>query len=393
MDDHSLTCIEDTPCPSDLINLVVAASTDNCPGALNGELVGDTGFSQCESGTFSRVFSVKISDECGNYSICSITYSGSCEQFCTLTQGGWGNAGGKYPWADEEGIATTTEIISALMSTNGPVVIGSGGNSIEVQSAECVITLLPSAGGPKALSNGQYTASPANGCDTGPGNKNPQDNMGRIKNNLATNTIALQLNLWYSAHFGNDLANYDLATSCMDTDLSFATYGYPATVQGLLDFANAVLGGHYGTAKDSYAKSLAGLASSTISDINEYWHECLVEDPCSSTNPKDARVEEELLIQDVQFFVNHRFYPNPVSDTPGNIVFMINAPAAATLSIYNMTGQQVAVLFDSMVEGNTRYEIRFEHEELPVGVYFYQLQFKSAEERAIHHGRIVLMSK
>ena len=130
------------------------------------------------------------------------------------------------------------------------------------------------------MNSGTFTASPSQ-CDAG---SNQQAKDGRLKNNLATNTIALQLNIWYSAAKGENLLAYDLSTGCVDIgiDLTTTGNGYPNTIQGLLDFANDVLGGVYGNRKKQYG-SLPGDASAAITAVNEYWDNCVVSDPCAST--------------------------------------------------------------------------------------------------------------
>lgn len=387
LDDHDLNCIGEIPCVDDVLVLVEAGVTDNCPGHISVVLYNDTGSPVCENGSFSRTYSFTVTDECGNSTHCSVTYSGYCDDggYCTLTQGGWGNAGGQYPWSDGDGQASTSDIITALMSVNGPVVIGNAGNTLTVQSAQCVITLLPSAGGPAPLASGAYTASPSNACDAGDNQQNPQ---GRLKNNLATNTIALQLNIWYSAYFGLDLGSVDLTSPCIvGIDLSWTALGYPATVQGLLDFANDVLGGAYTN------NSLAGLAAGAISSINEYWDECQTnyEDPCDADKSGQDLLTENWIDEDSQMEVNHSVYPNPLSGAQAIISFNTIEAAHAIVDVYDLAGHRIGSLFNAAVDGNTEYKLEFDTSNHPAGIYIYRLQVNNDSKQSLHYGKIFLL--
>ncbi len=253
-----LSCPDDMPCIDDLIDEIIANSS-GC-GDVQATVVEDIE-EPCADGMFTRTIVIEISDDSGVSETCEIIYSGSCASFCTLTQGGWGNAGGQYPWNDgDDGLATTSEIIEALVSTHGeddpnnpggPKVITIGRESPDNRSlnvtAECVTTLLPSAGGPRVLSNNppNPTTTDAPECDAG---GNTQNNQGRLRNNLATNTIALQLNIWYGlSYYGNDLGAYDLTDGCVVLSGDVLTWieeaEYDTNVYGLLALANDILGG------------------------------------------------------------------------------------------------------------------------------------------------------
>ncbi len=185
---QTVSCVEDIPCVGTsefeaIRNDFRQDFDDNC-GEVLVSLVDDSGPQQCidtPAGEFSRTYFFEVADLCDKVAdICTVTFSGSCEPFCTLTQGGWGNAGGNYPW--NGGVASTTSIISSLMGANGPVTIGRPGRQLTVQSAQCVIELLPGGGSPQPLKAGNATAGP-NRCDAG---SNQPHRQGRLKNTLAT---------------------------------------------------------------------------------------------------------------------------------------------------------------------------------------------------------------
>ena len=107
-----------------------------------------------------------------------------------------------------------------------------------------------------------------------------------MKNNLATNTIALQLNLWYSTANGTDLGSIEITGNdpCFDITISqtvidiLTNGGYTLDVNGVLDLANAVLAG-----LETGDDSLPGDVVAAVTDINEYFDECV-----APTTPLDC---------------------------------------------------------------------------------------------------------
>ncbi len=77
-------------------------------------------------------------------------------------------------------------------------------------------------------------------------------------------------------------------------------------------------------------------------------------------------------------------YPNPFNPTT-DIQFTMPASGKAKLTIYNVTGQQVAKLIDGTVAQGT-HTVRFDAQNLPTGVYFYKFQtenFESVKKMAL----------
>lgn len=190
---------------------------------------------------------------------------------CSFTQGFWGNAGGYFPSKAPEN--STSGIIDELLATHDDMlVIGRPGASLTITTTECVLALLPSAGGPDRLAAGDDEADPAS-CET---EYNRLHRSGRLPNNLATNVIALTLNIWYNeVRNGSNLGAYSLEDESLNIPdgvleiLSDPENGYDYTVQGLLDLANDYLGRLYGR-----NNSLAGDLTEAASSLNEYWGEC-----------------------------------------------------------------------------------------------------------------------
>lgn len=78
-------------------------------------------------------------------------------------------------------------------------------------------------------------------------------------------------------------------------------------------------------------------------------------------------------------------YPNPFNPTT-NINFMLHQTGHARLSVYDMTGREVAVLADQVLSSGT-YEYTFDATGLTSGVYVYRLAF----DGQVANGRLTLI--
>lgn len=66
-------------------------------------------------------------------------------------------------------------------------------------------------------------------------------------------------------------------------------------------------------------------------------------------------------------------YPNPFNPST-KISFSVAQTEYTKLSVYNLLGKQVAVLFDGLAEGNKEFIVTFDGSPFASGVYFYKMQ-------------------
>jgi hypothetical protein len=119
------------------------------------------------------------------------------QEFCSLTQGAYGNANGMF-----NGMRRL-QLIQSLLSS-GPLVVGKPGRSLTIPyaSASCIIQRLPAGSGPVALPSalGDATLNSST-CETSP-TLLPLQN-GRFKNVLLGQVITLSLNVRLECDLGD----------------------------------------------------------------------------------------------------------------------------------------------------------------------------------------------
>lgn len=193
-------------------------------------------------------------------------------EYCSFTQGFYGNAGGK------QNGQTTIEIIrDALSDGNGnnqPIVLGKPGRSLKVdlEAALCIIKLLPGGGPADKLPSGNVVLGSA--CHTG----NIPLKNGRFFNILLAQTLTMALNLRYD----NALGNLKLSETCINLPYYIRhTLGSSGKVSDLLALANKALGGDISS---YYFSSLV----EAVSKINEAFDECSV--ACQRTRCRESDI-------------------------------------------------------------------------------------------------------
>ncbi len=86
--------------------------------------------------------------------------------------------------------------------------------------------------------------------------------------------------------------------------------------------------------------------------------------------PITSFVEETTTPTKFELFQN---YPNPFNPNT-TIKFSVDENTNVKLKVYNIVGEEVAVLFDNFAEKNKLYYLEFDAENLNSGIYFYRLE-------------------
>jgi hypothetical protein len=74
-----------------------------------------------------------------------------------------------------------------------------------------------------------------------------------------------------------------------------------------------------------------------------------------------------------QVFALRQNYPNPFNPET-RIKFSVEREGRATLRVFNIIGQPVAVLYDGVAQPGTLYSVKFDGKQLTSGIYFYKLE-------------------
>ncbi|MDP1675454.1 MAG: T9SS type A sorting domain-containing protein, partial [Bacteroidota bacterium] len=72
-------------------------------------------------------------------------------------------------------------------------------------------------------------------------------------------------------------------------------------------------------------------------------------------------------------------YPNPFNPST-TITFAMKNTEHATVTVYNMLGQEVAILFNGLANANELYSLSFNARNLSSGMYFYSLRSSNRNE-------------
>nr|MCU0345988.1 T9SS type A sorting domain-containing protein [Saprospiraceae bacterium] len=370
VDVTNLACIGDVPCPDDYdfdekIEELLAAGNylDVCYGdELFVTLEDYTDLWECADPdgdgnfTFGRTFYFRIADRCGNEypSLCEVTFSGACIPLTSFPQEAWGIMGG-MPGSAVSPTTTDLQVISSLL-TNGPVVIGGSSRSITIDDAQCVVNMLPGTAGPAVLANCQQTNCA--GC-------NPMS-IGGMKNVLAANAIALELNIRYNMQYNGltraQIRNQSLACiylhDCIyycDANDNCRVHFFDAlgteqtgsfTIGGLQDLVNLYLGGSLQMTVGQ--KVIYGTAlNQSLLSLNAYYNNQAA-NACDNLAPDfselDKLIEEHGLgigntVADTK--PSFEVVPNPASSDV-NIKFAeIAEGKLVSIEIINALGQKV----------------------------------------------------
>jgi hypothetical protein len=121
--------------------------------------------------------------------------------------------------------------------------------------------------------------------------------------------------------------------------------------------------------KKPYSVTLKGVSTATTVDIVK--------------QPTELKENASLLSYSNTTYAPSQFallqnYPNPFNPTTA-ISFQLSAISEVTLKIYNVLGQEVAVLIDNERMENGEHEVQFDANGLTSGVYFYRLNVNNGE--------------
>ncbi|MCB0662424.1 MAG: hypothetical protein KDC24_06775 [Saprospiraceae bacterium] len=204
----------------------------------------------------------------------TVTVEGSsfCENdgnYCSYTQGFYGNAGGK-----KFGMTTSEIILAALSNTDGsnnPIIIGGGDRQLVLNNTavDCIIEYLPAGG--KATKLPEGTVNMTGDCETG---DLPLKNN-RFRNVLLGQTIALSLNVRYDVNLGG-LA---VAHICGISGSLKRVLPPNPTVNDILALANKALAGQVD-------EKYISMANDAASFINEHFDNCSA--ACSGDKGRSA---------------------------------------------------------------------------------------------------------
>jgi hypothetical protein len=186
--------------------------------------------------TNDKIIYARVVDSTGCVNTAEITLvSRPC--YCTLTQEQWDDP------IHELNKQMVWDIVDSLFNLNGSLTIGQPGNSLTIQDPECLFNLLPSYDNPSDLPDIDVNVEFPE-CDPKPIPAYPD---GRLKNSLATQAIALTLNIWLDSTF------------CYQ-DLSEAAICIPEIRNEILD----------ALPEDSNICDLLSLANSELAGANDY---------------------------------------------------------------------------------------------------------------------------
>lgn len=372
-----------TPCPAsvdiDCGAAVPTAATPSATDACGAVTVTQTGTTdnaaECSSG-FQRVVTRTWTarDACGNTSTCTQTIRVRCcpTAHCTYTMGAYGTEGGTM-CDGEVGTWTTLQFINnSLSNWGGSFTVGKPGNSVLVNSAQCVIDRLPGTGPATELAAGDV-----NLCNFTP--LNPQ---GGVRNVLLGQTVTLGLNLGIeNSQLGGfvlqvgTLYTQDPVEGCGDdtpkerichynmlapfnlisveneyTSRTFTQSVIDAipganTVANLYELANRALANVDGVVGSEGGAALADI-SKAVGYVNEVFDECKITigwdvAPCPPIDPTpgDGRVATTTPTETLAVSA----YPNPYQD---NFSLTINSPVTgqAQIGFYTIDGVKIGEL-------------------------------------------------
>lgn len=271
-----------------------------------------------------------------------VTCDGS--QFVSATPGTWGAS----PNGQNEAWWLLNQFHVVFPSG---ITVGDCNRFIKLTDASRVRLFLPSGGTPQRLPNGTMV--------------NPTSSS--YGNNLAAESIALKLNVYFDLTFPSFAPNSSF--NFKDLIISSGTFnGW--TVQQLLAEAEHALG--CGAPKP-YLKDL----NTTIVMVNKSWQGGVIRNNilrCPSV------ISTKFYTEDIDVSsLQHSVYPNPTSNK-SSLEWVTTESGFYTIYLYNITGTKVTTLFEGPTVKNTAMKLDISTSELEDGIYFYTIIGKNLRE-------------
>jgi len=357
-------------------------------------------------------------------SVCQLetTIEICAKPYCTYTQGYFGNTGGKACTPD--GQKTTTQLITGSLANmpGGILYLGVSGRSFTATNAADIIRILPGGGTANRLPLGNHTPSSSVILKNG-----------RVNNVLLSQTMTLALNTYMQ---GSNLGSFSLAAGGGSSDKYLVTVakkggscdslasavpaeckfkpvycsdsvtisGYTTTynpykswkisskvinalpgdktVLDLLNLASAALGG---TLPEGVSYTdVAG----AVGAINEAFDECRLFVEFSATGtvsgyctPPAGNICPVITSSRMQGVRNNSIsvvepsitiFPNPFKEQL-NFRFVSPVSGKATLELYTVHGQRIAVVFDGNVTAGVQQAVQFINTTHVSGMLIYKL--------------------
>jgi hypothetical protein len=295
------------------------------------------------------------------------------DKHCTLTQGAYGNANGKFC-----GGPRRLELINNLLGQNG-LSIGAGTRKIiyGAGDAECIIKTMPAGGTAAALPASFVNEDGCNYTNSGIGAVLTK--QGRFNNVFIGQVLTLSLNSRLDNTLGsvvltNVMTTYkasdcgENATPVLNDVMtrtipqSVLTYlGANHTVADLLVLANNALGGVFtpGAGKPSISD-----INAAVSAINEVFDECRI----LANNTGNIARTSGGGASSVQLDKFVKAYPNPFTDK-ATIELMTAEDLRYSLEMYDINGRLVSRLSEGTTQAGKVYNFEITAGNLPEGVY------------------------
>jgi len=328
LDTIEVLCVTDLPGLGEVPDLLAPFLTDNCYEVI---CVNE---GMATNGPTWVTYCVKVKDLCGNWTdkfFITFIATGGCKPLCAEPQTVWGDTGGSI-----NGMGTSAAI-DQLITKYGPLKAGKLGKTISVNSSACLQNMLPGNGGTAPFNPGTYVFGTTNECQPVSPLLNPN---GTLNNKVASNVLTLQLNIWYNLEFNErDLRVQLLASlpSCLvDPVVLSKLEEHHFNVQGLLNLSNDYLAG-----VGFYPSNFGVPLNIALENLNHYWQNCQINDPCSNTISVAGSLKTESLDglegAKLRIDVSNQVGPLPslfaITELDGSFEFSNAIPLAGNFSI------------------------------------------------------------